>query len=50
MSRVAVVTDLTWIRTLARVSGVLVPAEIRVFDLARLDQARAWLSEARPSP
>ena len=44
-SRVAVVTDLAWMRGLATVSGVLVPAEIKVFDLARVDEARVWLRE-----
>ncbi|MDX1540061.1 MAG: STAS/SEC14 domain-containing protein [Geminicoccaceae bacterium] len=48
-SRVAVVTDLTWMRALASVSGALIRAEIRVFGLAEIDAARAWLRD-EPGP
>jgi hypothetical protein len=47
-SRVAVVSDLAWLRTLATVSGKLIPAEVRVFGLAEQDRARAWLMEQGP--
>jgi hypothetical protein len=43
--KMAVVTDKDWIRHGAAVFGPLAPGELRVFDLAEADQARAWVSE-----
>ena len=43
-SRVAVVTDVGWIRSLARVAGAaLTSAEVDLFPLAEIERARAWL-------
>jgi hypothetical protein len=42
-SRVAVVTDLAWLKPLATVAGTLAPAEVKVFPLAEIGTARQWL-------
>lgn len=49
-SRVAVVTDVGWIRPLAAVAGRLAPAEVRVFGLADIEHARTWLRHGAPAP
>ncbi len=41
--RMAVVTDVEWIRAASRFFGFMMPAEVRVFDNARLDEARDWI-------
>ena len=41
--RVAVVTDLGWVRKATTAFGWLAPGELRVFPLAELDQAKAWV-------
>jgi hypothetical protein len=41
----AVVTDKGWVRSITRAVAALMPAEIRVFPLAALDEARAWVRE-----
>jgi len=43
-SRVAVVTDLGWLRRATRALGFTQPAEVRVFENRALDEAREWLS------
>jgi hypothetical protein len=43
--RVAVVTDLGWIRTTTRTLGFLAPAEMRLFSNAEFEQARTWIAE-----
>jgi SpoIIAA-like len=43
--RVAVVTDVTWIRTTMKVFGFVIPGEVRVFSNSETAQARLWLSE-----
>lgn len=43
--RVALVTDVGWLRTAARAFAVAVPGEFRVFDDADLEAARAWIAE-----
>ena len=40
--RLAVVTDKDWMRHGIAAFGWVVPGEIRVFDLAELEQAKAW--------
>lgn len=40
--RIAIVTEVGWIRQLARVFGWLVPGELRVFDLDQMDEAEEW--------
>ncbi|HEY2771858.1 MAG TPA: STAS/SEC14 domain-containing protein [Solirubrobacteraceae bacterium] len=43
--RVAVVSDIEWVRRLLHGFGWMIPAEVKLFALAELDQARAWLTE-----
>lgn len=42
-SRIALVTDHDWIRTGAKFFGVMMPSEVVVFDMAELDDAKAWV-------
>jgi len=42
--RFALVTDLHWVRRAVGLAGWLVPGEIRVFPMAELEQAIAWLA------
>jgi hypothetical protein len=44
-SRIALVTDIDWIRHGAKFFGVLMPTDIMVFKLAEGDEARAWIRE-----
>lgn len=43
IARCAVVTDSGWIGPVTRAVGALLPAEIRVFKLAEIGAARAWV-------
>ena len=43
--RVAVVTDVDWIRGSARAFGFVMPCHVRVFENAGLGEARAWVTE-----
>jgi hypothetical protein len=43
--RCAVVTDKGWVGSITRAVAALMPAEIRVFPLAAIDEARAWVRE-----
>lgn len=45
IARCAVVTDSGWIGPVTRAAGALLPAEVRVFPLADIDGARAWVRE-----
>ena len=40
--RVAIVTDTRWIRHLASVFHWMMPGELEVFEMGRLDEAEAW--------
>jgi hypothetical protein len=42
--RSAVVTDIGWMVPSIKVFGWMVPGEARVFELARLDEAKAWVA------
>ena len=44
--RCAVVTDKGWVGPFARAIGALMPAEVRVFPLDSIEEARTWLREA----
>lgn len=44
--RVAVVTDVGWIRTCVQAVGVLMPCPIQLFRIDELDEAKRWLSES----
>lgn len=45
VARCAVVTDKGWLGAISRAAGALLPAEIRVFPLADVDETRAWVRE-----
>lgn len=47
--RCAVVTDKGWVGSISRAVAALMPAEIRVFPLAGLNEARAWVREDQAS-
>jgi SpoIIAA-like len=42
--RMAVVTDLDWIRNAVQLLGWIAPGELRLFPFDELDQARAWVA------
>jgi hypothetical protein len=42
--RVAVVTDLEWVKFATRAFGFLLPGKAKVFALADADAARAWIT------
>ena len=44
--RVAIVTDVTWIRSMAAAASRVLDAEIRVYGNAELGEAGAWLRQA----
>lgn len=41
--RVAVVTDVAWIRHAVQLFSFLMPAKVKVFPAAEADQARTWI-------
>lgn len=43
--RVAVVTEVGWIRTAMKAFGFVMPGHVRVFGNSELAEARQWLSE-----
>jgi hypothetical protein len=43
--RIAVVTDVDWIRMATKAFGFAMPGEVRVFSNAELDAARDWLTD-----
>ena len=43
--RIAVVSDVEWLRRMVKVFGVLLPGEVRVFENSGLKEATAWISE-----
>jgi len=45
--RVALVTDVPWLRVAATAMGFAVPADFRLFGNAELEAARRWISEPR---
>jgi hypothetical protein len=46
--RIAVVTDVGWIRHLMAAFGWMIRGEIRVVGTEREDEARAWVTEGLP--
>ena len=44
--RVAVVTDVDWIRHSVRAFGFLMPIKMETFSIAEADKAREWISAA----
>ncbi|MDF0595583.1 STAS/SEC14 domain-containing protein [Psychromarinibacter halotolerans] len=49
LRRAALVTDLPWLVPFAGAAAMLSPVETRVFGLAELEEARAWVSEKTPA-
>lgn len=47
--RVALVTDVPWLRAGAMAMGFAVPAQFHVFRNDELEAARRWISEPRPA-
>ncbi len=45
--RIAVVTDVNWIRMTLNAFRFVVPGKLRVFDLRHLEEARAWIKADR---
>jgi hypothetical protein len=45
--RIAVVTDVEWIKQTMRFFGFLMPAEVRTFHLAEAGKAREWIAETQ---
>lgn len=45
--RVAVVTDVEWMRIALSIFRFLIPGELRMFDVCQSDQARAWVIEGK---
>jgi hypothetical protein len=46
--RVALVTDVQWLRVASLAMGFAIPAHFKLFHNIELDQATAWISEPRP--
>ena len=44
--RVAVVTDVEWIKHTMRIFSFVMPADMRVFPVAEAAKARAWIVSA----
>lgn len=44
--RLALVTDIDWIKHSVKLFGFLMPAQLRVFPAAEADKAREWIGEA----
>jgi SpoIIAA-like len=45
--RIAIVTDIAWVRLTVKAIRFLIPGEVRVFDTSEIVEARAWIT-ARP--
>ncbi len=43
-SKIAVVTDVDWIRHTVHLFGPLIPGDLRVFPTSEMDAARSWIS------
>ncbi|MET0257382.1 MAG: STAS/SEC14 domain-containing protein [Methylobacterium sp.] len=46
VSHVALVTDAQWLKMVAETFSFISPTQIKVFERARIDEARTWLSAA----
>ena len=42
--RSAIVTDIHWMAQATRLFAWMIPGEVRVFPLAELEQAKAWVA------
>lgn len=43
--RSAIVTDIDWMARATRLFAWMIPGEARVFPLAALDEAKAWVAD-----
>ncbi len=43
--RIAVLTEVAWLRSAARAWGAAMPGQVRVFTNAELSAAKEWVSE-----
>jgi SpoIIAA-like len=43
--RIAIVTDISWIRLVIRAFAFLIPGDVKFFDVAEDKSARAWIAE-----
>jgi SpoIIAA-like len=48
--RIAIVTDIAWVRLTVKTIRFLIPGEIRVFATEEAAEARAWITASRGSP
>lgn len=48
--RIAVVTEVDWIRVFTKAMGFIMPGEVRVFSNDELAAAKAWLREPSQAP
>jgi hypothetical protein len=46
VSHVALVTDAQWLKMVAETFSFVSPTQIKVFERAKIDEARAWLTAA----
>ena len=46
ISHAAIVADAKWVKTVAEAIGGLYPFEMKVFESAEIEAARAWLKNA----
>jgi len=44
--RVALATDVSWIRTMIKAIGFMMPCPVQLFELGEVDDAKRWLSES----
>jgi len=44
ISHCAVVSDIGWISPVSKAAGMFMPTKMRTFDLAQVDDARAWIA------
>lgn len=45
-ARVALVSDVGWVRTATKAMGFMMPCPVQLFDLNELDDAKRWLDES----
>lgn len=43
--RLAIVSDVEWIRSAIRIFGLVMPGDVRVFHNNELDEAKHWITE-----
>ncbi len=49
-ARIAVVTDVEWIRLGVKLFAPLLRGRVRLFSLSELEEAKRWICENRPEP